>query len=397
MRAAARSRTKVSTRMGRVAYRPVRRITFPLYVGGFLGPFGGAMLVAIIPNVARGLDASVTQVAAAITAYMVPFAVLQLFSGTLAERLGPRRVVRAGYIGFGAAALGCALAPEIWSFLAARAVMGASNAFLSPILLAALSEVVAPAVLGRTVGTFAAAQTAGLTFAPILGGLLGEISWRLAFVLVAVVSVVLALPHQTLGAAERATTSAPRASFRTLLNRWIALLATQAMLGYLGFTAIGFVLVLVAADEFALGSSARGLLVAGYGIGGILLGRYAGSVVDRIGRPPAALAGAVACTAGVVGLVFAPTVWGLALVYFAIGCASTFVWAGLNTIAVESFPENRAGATSAYSAFKFAGVAIAPLLYVPLFHVDTRLPFVLAAAFSALLAVLVLPWFGRYR
>ena len=259
----------------------MRRITFPLYVGGFLGPFGGAMLVAIIPNVAHGLDASVTQVAAAITAYMVPFAVLQLFSGTLAERLGPRRVVRAGYIGFGAAALGCALAPEIWSFLAARAVMGASNAFLSPILLAALSEVVAPAVLGRTVGTFAAAQTAGLTFAPILGGVLGEINWRLAFVLVAVVSVVLALPKQTLGAAERAATDAPRASFRTLLNRWIALLATQAMLGYLGFTAIGFVLVLVAADEFALGSSARGLLVAGYGIGGILL-----RPVRRLGRRP---------------------------------------------------------------------------------------------------------------
>jgi MFS family permease len=383
--------------MGRVAYRPVRRITFPLYVGGFLGPFGGAMLIAIIPNVAQGLDASVTQVAAAITAYMVPFAVLQLFSGTVAERLGPRRVVRAGYIGFGAAALGCALAPEIWTFLAARAVMGAANAFLSPILLAALSEVVAPAVLGRTVGTFAAAQTAGLTFAPVLGGALGEISWRLAFVLVAVVSGVLALPKQTLGAADRPSSDGPRASLRALLNRWIALLATQAALGYLGFTAIGFVLVLVAAEEFDLGSSARGLLVAGYGVGGILLGRYAGSVVDRIGRPSAALAGTIACTAGVVGLVFAPTVWSFALVYFAIGCASTFVWAGLNTIAVESFPENRAGATSAYSAFKFAGVALAPLVYVPLFHVDTRLPFVLATAFSALLAVLMLPWFRRYR
>jgi MFS family permease len=383
--------------MGRVAYRPVRRITFPLYVGGFLGPFGGAMLIAIIPNVAGGLDASVTQVAAAITAYMVPFAVLQLFSGTVAERLGPRRVVRAGYIGFGAAALGCALAPEIWSFLAARAVMGASNAFLSPILLAALSEVVAPAVLGRTVGTFAAAQTAGLTFAPVLGGVLGEINWRFAFVLVAVVSGILALPRQTLGAAERPSPDAPSASLRALLNRWIALLATQAALGYLGFTAIGFVLVLVAAEEFALGSSARGLLVAGYGIGGILFGRYAGSVVDRIGRPSAAFAGAVACTAGVAGLIFAPNVWAFALVYFAIGCAATFVWAGLNTIAVESFPENRAGATSAYSAFKFAGVAIAPLVYVPLFHVDTRLPFVLATGFSALLAVLVLPWFRRYR
>jgi MFS family permease len=374
----------------------VRRITFPLYVGGFLGPFGGAMLAAIIPNVALGLDASIAQVAAAITTYMVPFALLQLVSGTLAERLGPRRVVRTGYVAFGLAALACALAPEIWSFLAARAAMGAANAFLSPILLAALSEVVAPDVLGRTVGTFAAAQTAGLMLAPVLGGLLGEISWRLAFVLVAVVSVALAIPKQTLGTMERQPRSNGQASLRALLNRWIALLATQATLGYLGFTAIGFVLVLVGADEFGLGSGTRGLLIAGYGVGGILLGRFAGSVVDRAGRPASALAGAIACTVGVLGLIVAPSAWSLGLVYFGIGCASTFVWAGLNTIAVESFPENRAGATSAYSAFKFAGVAIAPLIYVPLFNVDSRLPFVLAAAFSALLAVLVLPWFARY-
>jgi MFS family permease len=366
-------------------------VTFPLYVGGFLGPFGGAMLVALIPNVADGLDASLAEVAAAITAYMVPFALLQLVSGTLAERLGARRVVRGGYIAFGLAAVACAFAPNIWAFLGARAAMGASNAFLSPILLAALSEVVASDVLGRTVGTFAAAQTAGLMLAPILGGLLGEISWRLAFILVAVVSVVLALPRHTLGTAERRAASDGVASLRSLLNRWIALLATQAALGYLGFTAIGFVLVLVGAEEFDLGSGARGLLIAGYGVGGILLGRYAGSVVDRAGRPAT-----IACTVGVLGLVFAPGPWSLGFVFFLVGCASTFVWAGLNTIAVESFPENRAGATSAYSAFKFAGVAIAPLIYVPLFNVDPRLPFVLAAGFSALLAVLVLPWFRRY-
>jgi len=322
--------------------------------------------------------------------------VLQLFSGTLAERVGPRRVVRTGYIAFGLAALACALAPEIWSFLAARAAMGAANAFLSPILLAALSEVVAPDVLGRTVGTFAAAQTAGLMLAPVLGGLLGEVSWRLAFVLVAVVSVALAIPKRTLGTMERQPRANESAPLRTLLNRWIALLATQAALGYLGFTAIGFVLVLVGADEFGLGSGTRGLLIAGYGVGGILLGRFAGSVVDRAGRPATALAGAIACTVGVLGLIVAPSAWSLGLVYFGIGCASTFVWAGLNTIAVESFPENRAGATSAYSAFKFAGVAIAPLIYVPLFNVDSRLPFVLAAGFSALLAVLVVPWFARY-
>ncbi|MBD0291461.1 MAG: MFS transporter, partial [Thermoleophilia bacterium] len=174
------------------------RLTLPLYAGGFLGPFGGAMLIAIIPNVAEGLDTSLTLVAAAITAYMVPFAALQLVSGTIAQRVGPRRVVRTGYLAFGLAALLCALAPDIWVFLAARAAMGAANAFLSPILLAALSEVVAPAVLGRSVGTFAAWQTAGFTLAPAIAGGLGEVSWRFAFVVVSVAAVALALPRRTL-------------------------------------------------------------------------------------------------------------------------------------------------------------------------------------------------------
>jgi len=370
------------------------RLTFPLYAGGFLGPFGGAMLTAIIPNVAEGLDTSLTLVGAAITAYMIPFALLQLVSGTLAERLGARRVVRTSYVVFGLAALACALAPGIWFFLGARAVMGAANAFLTPILLAALSEVVAPEVLGRTVGTFAAWQTAGLTFAPALGGALGEISWRLAFASVTVAALVLAIPQRTLGAFESRERPA---SLRGLLNRWIAALSAKALLGYVGFTAIGFLIALVAADEFGLGSGARGLLVAGYGIGGIALGRYAGTIVDRVGRPWTAFWGALACAGGVLALAFAPSAWTLALLWLGIGCAGTFVWAGLNTIAVESFPENRAGATSVYSAFKFAGVAVAPLIYLPLFHEDTRAPFFLACAFTLGLAVLVTPWFARYR
>ena len=371
------------------------RLTLPLYAGGFLGPFGGAMLIAIIPNVAEGLDTSVTLVALAITTYMVPFALLQLVSGTLAERLGARRVVRGAYVAFGLAALVCAFAPDIWSFLAARAAMGAANAFLSPILLAALSEVVAPEVLGRTVGTFAAWQTAGFTFAPAIGGGLGEVSWRLAFGAVAVAAFALAIPRRSLGGFERSPGG--EATLRALLNRWIALLSAKALLGYLGFTAIGFVLVLVAAEEFGLSSAARGLLVAGYGLGGILLGRYAGGVVDRVGRPATAFGGAVACSGLVLALAFVPAAWSLALVWLAIGCAGTFVWAGLNTIAVESFPANRAGATSAFSAFKFTGVAIAPLVYVPLFHANTRAPFVVAAACTVVLALLILPWFARYR
>jgi MFS family permease len=373
----------------------VRRRTVPLYAGGFLGPFGGAMLIALIPEVADGLDTTVQLVAASITAYMVPFATLQLFSGTIGERIGGGRVVRTAYAVYGAAALLAAFAPEIWTFMGARALQGAANAFVTPILLAALSEAVPAGVLGRSVGTFAAVQVAGLTLAPALGGALGEVSWRFAFALVAVVSLALAVAGVELRGP--APEDRRHATLRSLLNRWIALVGAKAVAGYLGFTSIGFVVALVCSREFGLSPAATGIVVAAYGVGGMLLGRYGGTVTDRAGRPRTAVLGILACAGGVLALTFAPNAWSLAVVYFAVGCASAFAWAALNTIVLESFPENRAGAVSVYSAFKFTGVAIAPLIYVPLFETDVSLPFLVAAAFSLLCALLVTPWFRRYR
>ena len=67
---------------------------FGLYAGGFLGPFGGAILAVLIPELRDAFDASTADVTLAITAYLVPFAALQLVSGTIGERLGIARTVR---------------------------------------------------------------------------------------------------------------------------------------------------------------------------------------------------------------------------------------------------------------------------------------------------------------
>lgn len=352
------------------------------------------MLVPLIPAIATGLDTTVGLVAGAITAYMIPFASLQLVSGTIAERVGAVKIVRVAYLVFGTASLVAALAPEIWTLVAARAVTGGANAFVTPVLLAALSETVPQAVLGRTVGTFAAVQVAGLTLAPALGGALGEVTWRLGFGLVAAVAFALILTPLRVTARHAGR---PRARLRSLLNGRLALVCAKAATGYLGFTAIGFLVTLVCVEMFGLGYGLTGLIVSSYGIGGMLLGRYAGAVVDRAGRPRTALFGVAICGAGVLGLAFVPDPVSFALVYFVVGCGSAFAWAGLNTIVVERFPENRAGSVSAYSAFKFLGVAVAPVLYVPLYGVDPSLPFLVAAAFSCLCALLLLPWIRTYE
>src|SRR4029078_9974229 len=149
------------------------RGTLPFYIGGFLGPFGGGVVAVLVPQLREAFDAAAGGVAFSIPAYLVPFAVLQLVSGTLGERLGRRRVVRTAYIVYALLSVAAGVVPNLGGVLLLRALQGSANAFLTPLLLAGLADQAPPGQIGRAVGTFAAVQTTAIAMAPLGGGLLG--------------------------------------------------------------------------------------------------------------------------------------------------------------------------------------------------------------------------------
>ncbi len=346
-----------------------------MYVGGFLGPFGAGVLSVLVPQVREAFDTTTAHVALAIPAYLIPFAALQLVSGTVGELLGRRRAVRAGYLAYAVFSLCAALAPTIGAFLVCRAAQGVANAFITPLLLAALADVVDHRRLGRSVGTFAAVQTAAIALAPLTGGALGAVDWRLAFVVPAVVAAALALVAPD-DAARAAGAARPR--LRAALTRTVGLLCGAAFTGFAGLAGLGFIDALRLEDAFGLDSVGRGLVLAGFGVAGMLCGRAAGAAADRFGRVTVALWGAVVSAALVSLVGFAGSAGATAALWFSVGATSTLLWAGLNTLIVEAVPENRAGATSIFGAFKFAGSAAAPVMFLPLYEFDPRAAFVAA-------------------
>src|SRR4051795_8400646 len=219
------------------------RGTLPFYIGGFLGPFGGGVVAVLVPQLRDAFDATTAGVAASIPAYLVPFAAFQLVSGTLGERLGRRRVVRTGYIAYALLSVLAAFVPTLGAFLVVRALQGSANAFLTPLLLAGLADEVPPRQIGRAVGTFAAVQTAAVALAPLGGGALGAIDWRLAFVSQAVVACGLALAPPA--AVER---RGDRPRLRAVLTRRVGLLSAAAFTGYAGVVGVGFLVAVLAAD-----------------------------------------------------------------------------------------------------------------------------------------------------
>ena len=356
--------------------------TAALHIGGFLGPFGGAVLAVLLPELQHDFHASRDAVALAIPFYLVPFAALQLGSGFVGARFGIGKTVRLGYIAYALASLATAIVPNLEGFLAARFVQGCANAFITPLLLATLGEIVPKARLGRSIGTFASVQTGALAASPLVGGVAGAVDWRLAFIGQALVAAALAtLP--TVKVARRA----PGGQLRLLRSQPFALLCVAGFTGYLGVTGIAVLVSARASDAFALSPTARGLVLACFGLAGMLVGRPLGHVVDRIGRRQSAIVGSVVCAISVAVLPSAPDAVTLAVVWLAAGAGSVFMWNGLNTLAVESTPSARAAAISVFSACKFAGNAAAPLAWLPIYANSVSLSFAAAGATCLVVAL----------
>jgi MFS family permease len=361
-----------------------------LYAGGFIGPFGGGMVTVLIPELRDAFSVSTSTASLALTSYLVPFAALQLVSGTLGERVGRARATRAAFLVYALASLWAALAGSFTPFLVARALQGAANAFTTPLVLAALADATEERDLGRAMGTFAAVQTAGVVGAPLVGGLAGAVDYRLAFVVAAVAAVALALlstPRHAAahhGVALAATGLPPR--FRDAITPRTRWTAACAFLAFFAITGLGVVVALRAGDAFGLGPTERGLLLAAFGAAGVVAGRPAGGLTDQRGAVPVAVGGALACVLllplmGVVG-----GAAGLGLLWLATGVASALLWAGLNVLTVGAAPANRGGAVSLIGAFKFAGNALAPVVWLALYDARSELAFAGAGAVCLALA-----------
>lgn len=360
---------------------PAGARTWPLYVGGFLGPFGGAMVTPMLPELRDGLDTTLEVAAANLTVYLVPFAALMVVSGTLAERWGRRRTVQAAYVAYAAASLLCALAPQVPLFMAGRALQGAANAFTTPVLLAALSDLSAPERLGRVLGRFGSIQAAGLTFAPVIGGLAAAVDWRWAFW----VTLLTALALATVPPADAARPASGAAAWRSLRNSRLAFACTIAALAYLTTIGITMLSALLAADRFGLSPGARGLVVASFGVAGLLAGGVTGRQLDRVGVRRFGLLAYLSLAAGAVLAGLSPVLVVLVLALALSGVAGLASRVAVNSLAVLSTPGNRGGAASVMLACQFLGGALAPVPLIPIYRHDPTWG-LLAAAVSCLVA-----------
>src|SRR3954452_2409283 len=108
-------------------------------IGSLMAALDTLVVSTALSTIRVDLGASVEQLEWTVNAYNLSFAVLLVTAAALGDRYGRRRFYAIGLGLFAVASAACALAPDVGTLIAARAVQGAGAALVMPLGLALLS------------------------------------------------------------------------------------------------------------------------------------------------------------------------------------------------------------------------------------------------------------------
>jgi ACDE family multidrug resistance protein len=356
---------------------------------------GIGLVDPILPAIAQDLEASPTQTELLFTSYLLVTGLAMLITSWVSSRIGAKRTLLIGLAIIVVFSLAAALSPDVLAVISFRAGWGLGNALF---ISTALATIVGAASGGTSsaIILYEAALGLGIAVGPLLGGLLGTVSWRAPFfgtsalMAIAFIAIVVLLGKDE-GPRQRTRLSAP---LRALANPALGLLAIAAFFYNIGF------FVLLAYTPFPLGMDAIGLGLTffGWGLGvAITSVLVAPLLTARIKRTTVL---SIVLPALALDLVAAAVFVGTPSALVVCVIVGGLVLGVLNTVFTESVMEAtdlpRTVASSAYSSVRFLGGAIAPPLATVLADlISPGTPYYFAAG-AALVATAVTV-LGRHR
>ncbi|MBE9374690.1 MFS transporter [Saccharopolyspora sp. HNM0983] len=351
---------------------------------------GIGLVDPILLSIAEALDAGPEQVTLLFSSYLGVQVVAMLVTGAFSARFGPKRTVVTGLALIVLATLACAVAASIGQLIALRAVWGLGNAFF---IATALSVIVGAASGGQQAAVllYEAALGIGLATGPLLGALLGDLSWRGPFagtaVLMAIALVLAAgfLPKD----GERSQRQAIRLLDPLRALRHGGLLRTSV--GSAFYTAAFFIVLSWSPFVLEFGAVAVGLVFFGWGIcvavAGVTLAPKLATRYGEVGATIIAVLGYAAVLA-IMSVGSKPVVVvGVIVSGLASGLLNTLFTGSAMSISNAPRPVASAG----YNFSRWLGGAVAATLvgHVAEWLGFDQAPFAVGAALCVLAAVLL--------
>jgi len=350
---------------------------------------GIGLVDPILPAISNQLHASPSEVTLLFTSYLVVTAVAMLITNWVSSRIGAKRTLIAGLILIVVFAGLAGASGSIGGIIGFRAGWGVGNA----LFIATSLAVIVASASGGFAGAIVLYETAlglGIAVGPLLGGTLGEISWRGPFFGVSVLMAIaliatVVLVEPTPKPAKKTSLSAPLTALR---HRGLLTMALTALCYNWGFfTILGY-----APFPMDLSPIKLGLVFCGWGIFVAIFAVFGAPwLQERLG---------IARTMYANLFVFALIILGIAIwtldrpVLIVLTIVSGIVCGVNNTVTTQAVmtvsPVERPVASAAYSFVRFIGGGLAPYAAGRLvIAVNIHFPFYLGAG-AVLLGIVIL-------
>ena len=296
-----------------------RRVVYTLGFCGLVSAADNWFVSPALPAIANALGVAASATAIVLTAYLVPYGLLQPVCGTLGDRFGRLRVLRVIVTGLAVGTFLCAVAPTLELLVTARVLTGCFAAGIIAVSQAFVGDVVGQERRGAAVGVLMGITFTGQGLSSGLGGIICDLmSWRAAFACfgaLAVVALVLLWrlrePEVAPGEKDHAPAAPPAAgtsapflvraaciffgSHRAIF--FVACTTGVAFLGVYGF--MGTFL----SERCGLTSTQAGLIMMLYGVMCLVGGMVSGRIGAARGPRAVILVGEVSGLLAVVALV----------------------------------------------------------------------------------------------
>ncbi|NQX05558.1 MFS transporter [Rathayibacter sp. VKM Ac-2856] len=354
---------------------------------------GIGLVDPILPAIAESLEATPTETSLLFTSYLVITGVVMFFTSWLSSRIGAKKTLMIGLVLIVVFAALAGTAGSVEGVIGFRAGWGFGNALF---ISTALSTIVGAASGGSSAAIvlYEAALGVGIAIGPLLGGLLGSVSWRGPFFGTAVLMAVGFIAIATLLREDgpRPTPTPLSAPFKALAVPAIRTLAGAALFYNIGF----FVLLAYTPYPLGLDEMGLGFTFFGWGLGVAITSVFVAPLLTA--RLPRTVV-----LRSVLVLLALDLVAGGLLISSRVGLIVCIIVGGLllgvvNTVLTECVMEAtdlpRSVASSAYSGVRFLGGAIAPPAASAL-AVAVSPAFPMYAAAGAVLVASLIVFLGR--
>lgn len=322
---------------------------------------GIGLVDPILKPIADSLGATPSQTSLLFTSYMAVMGLAMLITSAVSSRLGVKRTLLLGLAIIIVSAGQAGASDSIGAIVGWRALWGLGNAlFVATALTAIVSS--SGGSVREAVIFYEAALGVGIAAGPLIGGVLGTISWRGPFFGVSVLMTVALLVTVFLlpSTVTRSQPTSLGEPFHALQHRGLLGVALTALLYNFGF------FTLLAYTPFPLNMNAHqvGLVFFGWGVAlAIASVVIAPRLQQRWGTVPSILAALV----GFALVLVAMAVWTEHRAVLVAGVVVAGLFLGINnTLVTETVmnaaPVPRGVASAAYSFVRFAGGAVAPWL-----------------------------------